>query len=314
MKLVKQKINTMSRWGQRPEDRSVEELIPRSMVVLDKPQGPTSHQVSAWVRDLTDEKTGHSGTLDPNATGLLPMGIGRSVRLMDLLHDSPKEYIAAMRFYGDIELGKLDDILKEFEGVIYQTPPVRAGVKRERRERTIHEIKRLDHKDSELLLKVRCESGTYIRTLCKDIGKTMGTGGHMMQLRRTLAGGFSEKDMITLHDLRDGFEYYWEGKNDSLKRVLLPYERALDIFPKIRVKDTAAGAVLNGADLAAPGISEMEKFSKGDMVALISAKDEGIAVGKALYAAEEVVEMKKGIVFESKRVFSPSGDYPKKWK
>ncbi len=261
MRYVKDKTNTVSEWGEFPDRRSVADLIPRSLVVIDKPQGPTSHQVSAWVRDIFDEKTGHSGTLDPKVTGVLPMGMGSSVRLLDLLHSVPKEYIAAMRFHGNLENSQLDSILDEFEGDIYQTPPLRAGVKRQRRKKKIFEIEKLDSTGREILLRVRCESGTYIRTLCKDLGKTLGTGGHMMELRRVEAGSFTEEDMIILQDLRDAYEFYREGREEELKDILLPYERALEIFPQIRIKDTAAGAVLNGADLAAPGIIEMEPLS-----------------------------------------------------
>jgi len=314
MRYVRDKTNTVSEWGEFPDRRSVEDLIPRSLVVIDKPQGPTSHQVSAWVRDIFDEKTGHSGTLDPKVTGVLPMGMGSSVRLLDLLHSVPKEYIAAMRFHGNLENSRLDIILEEFEGEIYQTPPLRAGVKRQRRKKKIFKIEKLDSKGREVLLRVRCESGTYIRTLCKDLGKTMGTGGHMMELRRVEAGGFTEEDMIILQDLRDAYEFYREGEEERLKEILLPYERSLKIFPQIRIKDTAAGAVLNGADLAAPGIIEMENFSKDDQVALISSKGEGISIGRVLYDAEEIVDMEEGLVFKSERVFSPSGDYPKRWK
>ncbi len=314
MRYVKDKTNTVSEWGEFPDRRSVADLIPRSLVVIDKPQGPTSHQVSAWVRDIFDEKTGHSGTLDPKVTGVLPMGMGSSVRLLDLLHSVPKEYIAAMRFHGNLENSQLDSILDEFEGDIYQTPPLRAGVKRQRRKKKIFEIEKLDSTGREILLRVRCESGTYIRTLCKDLGKTLGTGGHMMELRRVEAGSFTEEDMIILQDLRDAYEFYREGREEELKDILLPYERALEIFPQIRIKDTAAGAVLNGADLAAPGIIEMEPLSKDDQVALISSKGEGISIGRALYDAEEMVDMEEGLVFKSERVFSPSGDYPKRWK
>jgi len=314
MRYIRDKANTVSEWGEFPNRRSVKDLIPRSLIVIDKPQGPTSHQVSAWVRDIFDEKTGHSGTLDPKVTGVLPMGIGRSVRLLDLLHSVPKEYIAAMRLHEKVENRKLDRILDEFEGEIYQTPPVRAGVKRQRRSRKIFSIDKLDSKGREILLRIRCESGTYIRTLCKDLGKTLGTGGHMMELRRVEAGGFTEDDIVILQDLRDAFEFYKKGEGDKLKEILMPYERALDIFPKMRIKDTAAGAVLNGADLAAPGIMEMENFSKDDQIALISSKGEGIAVGRALYDAEETVDIEEGLVFRSERVFSPSGDYPMRWK
>jgi len=314
MKYVREKANTVSEWGEFPSDRSVEDLIPRSLVVIDKPQGPTSHQVSAWVRDIFDEKTGHSGTLDPKVTGVLPMGIGRSVRLLDLLHSVPKEYVAAMRLHGEIDDENLRAILDEFEGEIYQTPPLRAGVKRQRRKRKIFSIEKLDSKDREVLLRIRCESGTYIRTLCKDLGKTLGAGGHMMELRRVEAGGFTEEDQVILQDLRDAYEFYRDSEDEKLKEILMPYERAIEIFPKIRIKDTAAGAVLNGADLAVPGIMEMEDFSKDDRIALISSKDEGIAVGKALYDAEKIESMEEGLVFRSERVFSPSGDYPKRWK
>ncbi|MEF8832122.1 MAG: RNA-guided pseudouridylation complex pseudouridine synthase subunit Cbf5 [Candidatus Thermoplasmatota archaeon] len=314
MRYVREKDNTVSEWGEFPDKRSVEDVIPRSLVVIDKPQGPTSHQVSAWVRDIFKEKTGHSGTLDPKATGILPMGIGSSVRLLDLLHSVPKEYLAAVKFHGGFEDRKLDRILKEFQGEIYQTPPLRAGVKRQRRKRKIFEIEKIDSERREILLKIRCESGTYIRTFCKDLGKTLGVGGHMMELRRVEAGSFTEDEMVILQDLKDAYEFYREGKGRKLKDILMPYERALEIFPKMRIKDTAAGSVLNGADLAAPGITEMEDFSNDDRVALISSKGEGIAIGQALYDAENIVDMEEGLVFESERVFSPSGDYPKRWK
>ncbi len=314
MRYVRDKDNTVSEWGEYPDKRSVEDLIPRSLVVIDKPQGPTSHQVSAWVRDIFEEKTGHSGTLDPKVTGVLPMGMGSSVRLLDLLHSVPKEYIAAMKFHGEVEDRKLDKILQEFEGEIYQTPPLRAGVKRQRRKRKVFEIEKLDSKEREILLRIRCESGTYIRTLCKDLGKTLGTRGHMMELRRVEAGGFTEDEMVILQDLRDAYEFYREGEYEKLKEILMPFERALQIFPKIKIKDTAAGSVLNGADLAAPGIIEMEDFSNDDQVALISSKGEGIAIGRALYDADKIVDMEEGLVFRSERVFSPSGDYPKRWK
>ncbi len=314
MKYVKGRNNNLSDWGQKPGQRSVDELIPRSLVILDKPEGPSSHQVSSWVKKIFDKKAAHSGTLDPNVTGVLPTGIGDSVRVLDLLHTAPKEYIAAMKFHGRVNKREVDEILSEYEGEIYQTPPLRSGVKRERRKRYVYEIERLYVDGNEYLLRVRCESGTYIRTLCKDIGKTLGTGGHMMELRRTEAGGFTEEQVVLLQDLRDAYEFYREGDDSRLKEVLIPYEAGLEIYPQIKVKDSAAGAVLNGADLAAPGILEMDEFSEGDEIVLISAKKEGLAFGKAMYDAEEIIEKKGDIVVRTDRVFNPSGDYPEEWK
>ncbi len=314
MEHVIDKVDTVSKWGEFPSRRTVEDAIPRSLVVIDKPAGPTSHQVSAWVKKLFEMKAGHSGTLDPKVTGVLPLGIGKTVRLLDLLHSVPKEYVAAMKLHGDVDKDDVIKILDEFEGEIYQKPPVRSGVKRKRRTREVYGLKLLDVRDRDYLLKIRCESGTYIRTLCKDIGKALGTGGHMMELRRTEAGGLKEKESVKLQDLRDAYEFYQEGKKEVLESIMLPYERVLDIFPKIKVKDTAAGAILNGADLALPGIVEMEDFSAGERVAVVSAKNEGLAVGDPLYDVGDIMEMDEGLVIQTDRVFSPSGDYPRRWK
>ncbi|MFP3871925.1 MAG: RNA-guided pseudouridylation complex pseudouridine synthase subunit Cbf5 [Candidatus Natronoplasma sp.] len=307
-------VDTVSEWGTYPFRRTVEEAIPRSLMIVDKPEGPSSHQVSAWVKKIFEIKAAHSGTLDPNVTGVLPMGLGNTVRVLDLLHSAPKEYVAAMKFHGNVEESEVKEVLEDFMGEIYQIPPLRSGVKRRRRKREIYAIELLDSRRREYLLKVRCESGTYIRTLCKDVGKAMGLGAHMMELRRIEAGGFTEEETVLLQEVRDAYEYYKEGDEENLKDVLLPYERALDIFPKIVVKDTAAGSILNGADLAAPGIVKMDGFSSRDRVAILSVKGEGLAVGEALYNAEEVVEKDEGLIVKTDRVFSPSGEYPRRWK
>ncbi len=314
MDYVIDRVNTVSKWGENPYNRNIEDAIPRSLVVIDKPEGPSSHQVSAWIKKLFDMKAGHSGTLDPNVTGVLPMGIGGTVRLLDLLHSVPKEYVAAMKFHGNVDKRDVMGVLDEFKGEIYQTPPVRSGVKRQRRIREIYELELLDLKGREYLLRVRCESGTYIRTLCKDIGKVVGTGGHMMELRRTEAGSFKEEESVTLQELRDAYEHYKEGKEDTMADIMMPYERILEIFPGVKVKDTAAGAILNGADLARPGILEMDEFSAGESVAVMSSKGEGLAVGESLYDAEDMMGMEEGLVIRSERVFSPTGEYPKRWK
>lgn len=314
MELVKEKINTLSRWGDFPEKRDLETALSRSMIILDKPKGPTSHQVSSWVQKRFDMKAGHSGTLDPNASGVLPMGLGTSVRVMDLLHRAPKEYIVAMKFHGDVRMKDVEGLVEEYTGEIYQVPPVRSGVKRERRIREIYNMEILDSEGSDYLLKVRCESGTYMRTLCSDMGKSIANGGHMMELRRTEAGGFDETWCVTLQDLRDAWEFYQEGEPEELEELSIPYERALELYPKVKVKDSAAGALLNGADLAAPGVLELDDFKIDDTVAIVSVKGEGIAIGEALKGAEEISNMEEGLVVRTERVFHPSGTYPRTWK
>ncbi|MFO8110400.1 MAG: RNA-guided pseudouridylation complex pseudouridine synthase subunit Cbf5 [Thermoplasmata archaeon] len=314
LKYVRQRISTVSPYGESPQDRSIGDIIPRSLVVIDKPSGPTSHQVSSWTQDICGMKAGHSGTLDPNVTGVIPMGIGHSVRVMDLLHSAPKEYVVAIKFHNNVGKREIASLVEDFTGEIYQMPPLRSGVKRRLRTRIVHEIEILDRADNEYLLRVRCQSGTYVRTLCKDMGKATGTGAHMMELRRTEAGGFVEDDCCTLQDLKDAFEFYEQGDASWLSELLLPYERALKLYPCIKVKDTAAGSILNGADLAAPGILEADHFEKNDQVVLYSTKGEGLAIGDAIYDAPEMIEKEEGLVVQTHRVFQPTGNYPRLWK
>ncbi len=314
MKHVREKACTVSSWGEVPEEREVEKALPRSLFIADKPAGPTSHQLSAWVQLIFGMKAGHSGTLDPGVTGVLPFGLGFSVRVVDLLHAAPKEYVAATRFHGPVNKREVSKLADDFAGKIYQLPPVRSGVKRQRRTREIYDLEILDSRGQDYLLRVRCESGTYIRTLCRDMGLCISKGGHMMELRRVEAGGFLESDARPLHVVRDAWERYREGDDRALRGILLPYERALDLYPKVMIKDTAAGALLEGADLAVPGVLEMDDFELGDTVAVMSAKGEGIAIGVALRRAEEILSMEEGLVVRTKRVFHPSGEYPRGWK
>ncbi|MFW6145105.1 MAG: RNA-guided pseudouridylation complex pseudouridine synthase subunit Cbf5, partial [Candidatus Natronoplasma sp.] len=120
-------VDTVSEWGTYPFRRTVEEAIPRSLMIVDKPEGPSSHQVSAWVKKIFEIKAAHSGTLDPNVTGVLPMGLGNTVRVLDLLHSAPKEYVAAMKFHGNVEESEVKEVLEDFMGEIYQIPPLRSG-------------------------------------------------------------------------------------------------------------------------------------------------------------------------------------------
>lgn len=311
---VKEKICNLSSWGEFPEERSVEDALRRSLIVVDKPSGPTSHQLSSWVQKIFGMKAGHSGTLDPGVTGVLPFGLGFSVRVVDLLHAAPKEYIAAMRFHGQVERRSVETLVDDFTGEIYQMPPVRSGVKRQRRTREIYDLEILDRKGQDYLLRVRCQSGTYIRTLCRDMGLCISSGGHMTELRRVEAGGFKEDDARPMYIVRDAWERYKEGDPELLKQILIPYERALELYPRVIIKDTAAGALLEGADLAVPGVLEMDDFDKGSFVSVFSSKGEGIALGVALKDAKEIVDMEEGLVVSTKRVFHPSGEYPRGWK
>jgi H/ACA ribonucleoprotein complex subunit 4 len=315
-RLVKSSSVTTSKFGCDPNERSIKDLLESGIVLIDKPSGPTSHQVSAWVKDILGiKKAGHGGTLDPRVTGLLPVTLGRATNAVRAIHIGGKEYVGIMRFHSDVPIEKVKDIFSEFTGKIFQTPPVRSAVKRERRIREIYYLELLETQKRLALFKVGCESGTYIRTLCHDIGDALGTGAHMLELRRTKVGSFSEDEAVTLHDLTDAFVYWKEdGNEEQLRKAILPVETLFAHLPKIVIKDSAVDAVSHGANLAIPGILELDSnIIKGDMVALFTSKGEGVALGKALMTSENIFDLKEGIAVKIERVLMNPGTYPKLW-
>jgi H/ACA ribonucleoprotein complex subunit 4 len=261
------------------------------------------------------EKAGHGGTLDPNVSGVLVIAMDDALKALQVLLLDSKEYIATLKLHGQVDRKELERVFAEFTSEIYQTPPVRAAVKRERRSRTIHEMEILDVVDKNVLFRTVCESGTYIRTLCVDMGDALGVGGHMYELRRTRTAGFNEGHLVTLHNVKDAFVAYEEGDEKPLRKVVLPFERLLDHLPKMYVKDTAVDAICHGADVAIPGIKRIEgKFDAGQTVAIMSLKGEGVAVGKAKLDSSKLVGMEKGSAVNLERVFMAPGTYPQMWK
>lgn len=293
-----------------------ERLAGGGVVAVDKPQGPTSHQVSAWVRDLLGvAKAAHGGTLDPRVTGVLPVALGDAVRAVDALHEGDKEYVAVLRLHQDVPDEKVDRVLREFTGEIYQTPPVRAAVKRALRVRRIHELELLDRVGRGSLFRVRCEAGTYIRTLCVDLGEALGVGGHMQDLRRIRTGVFREEDTVPLSTLRDAVvAWREEGREGELRRLLRPLEDLLGHLRAVVVKDTAVAALCHGANLMAPGILELDGgIRPGELVALLSRQGEAVALGRARMHAEALLASGTGLAVELERVLMKPGAYPKLW-
>ncbi|MDI6917738.1 MAG: RNA-guided pseudouridylation complex pseudouridine synthase subunit Cbf5 [Thermoplasmatales archaeon] len=314
--LVKSKDKTSPDFGKKPNERNIVEHINLGVVNLDKPSGPTSHQVVAWVKNiLNTEKAGHGGTLDPRVTGVLPVALGKSTKALKLLLCHPKEYAGVMRAHKDINEKNLRKICSKFVGEIRQLPPVRSAVKRQIRKRKIYYLNILEIQGRDVLFKVGCESGTYIRTLCNDIGKKIG-GAHLQELRRTKAGGFDEDDSVTLQELKDAWICWKEENNEKeIRKIIMPMERMLEDFHKIRIRDSSVDAVCHGANLAVPGIVSLDnEIKKNETVAVLTLKDEGVAYGKALMTSEEIMNKKNGYAVSLQRVLMEPGTYPKCWR
>jgi len=250
-------------------------------------------------------------------TGVLPITLEESRKTVQALLHSGKEYVCVMKLHGDASEESVKKVLAEFEDTIYQRPPLRASVKRQLRTRKIYYIDFLEKDGRNVLFKVGCEGGTYIRKLCYDVGEVLGCGAHMQELRRTRAGPFVEDgEIVTLHDVTYWFMEWQQQKDDKiLRKFIKPMETALALVPKIYIRDSAVDAVCHGANLTAPGVLSLETGIKdGSMVAVLSLKGEAVALAKATASTEEILNMEHGIVAETKRVLMPRGTYPKCWK
>lgn len=322
--LVKSEDTTDERSGKKPEERPIEEYIRRGVINLDKPAGPTSHEVTSWVKKILnpvfkygDLKAGHSGTLDPNVTGLLPVMLGDATKAVDALLTAGKEYVCLMKLHTAVPEKEIKRVFSEFTGEIYQKPSIKSAVKRETRIRTIYYLELLEMEDNNVLFKVGCEAGTYIRKLCHDMGLALGAGAHMQELRRTKTGPFREDEtLITLHDLQDAYIARQENGNEQfLRKVVKPMEFALSHLPKIVIRDNAVDAICHGAALAAPGVLSAESgIEKGDPVAIFTLKGEAVSFGKAQMKSSEILKAATGIVASTDRVLMEAGTYPKGWK
>ncbi len=311
--LIRREEETSKKFGKFPDKRTIEEHIKLGIINVDKPAGPTSHQVSAYVKDILGiNKAGHSGTLDPNVTGVLAVGLEKSTKIIQYLLKAGKEYVCLMHLHKPVEEYKIYQVFEEFTGRIKQMPPIKSSVKRQWRYRNVYYIDVLQIKDQDVLFTVGCEAGTYIRKLVHDIGQKLKVGAHMAELRRTKAGPFSEEKSVTLQDLTDAFYYYKKyGKEKFLRKVIEPVEAGVLHLKKIWVLDTTVDSLCHGAQLAIPGISKLDSdIEKGDSVAVLTLKDELICIGDSV-SSSNIMLGNKGLAVKTDKVVMEPGVYPR---
>lgn len=310
--LVKKEAETSPNYGKSPKERTVKEMLTYGVVNIDKPKGPTSHQVADYVKKILEiKKAGHSGTLDPAVTGSLVITLGKATRITQVLLTGGKEYLCLMHIHKPVEKKKIEKVMKEFIGEITQLPPVKSSVKRQKRKRSIYYMKILEIEEQDVLFYVGTQAGTYIRKLCHDIGQKLEVGAHMAQLIRTKVGHYDESTMVTLHELKDAYEFYKEGNEKELKKIIMQPETAIKNVPKIWVLDTTVDSLTHGADLNIPGISKLNEFSKDEQVIILTLKDELVAIAESQLSSEEIMEKEKGLAAKTKKVFIQSEIYPK---
>jgi len=284
-----------------------------------KPPGMTSFDVVAYLRSLLKQKKiGHTGTLDPGAVGVLPVCIGKATKTIEYLTDKDKEYRAELTLgiatdtqdsYGnvlkvcDVNFGKEEIIntIMSFVGDYCQVPPMFSAVKiegkklyelaregitveRTPRKVTIHSINIIDIKDNKVVFDVVCSKGTYIRTLCSDIGEKLGCGGHMSFLVRTRSGRFKLSDSLTLEEI------YELSKENSIDNKLSPIEDVFEDLAMIDLIDTETKKLCNGAYVKLKD----EHYRKGSIVRAYDEKGKFIGICEVLFIKGSLLlKMKK---------------------
>lgn len=289
--------------------------MPNGIIIIDKPAGWTSMDVCAKLRGIFREKrVGHAGTLDPMATGVLPVFVGRATRAVEFADGSDKEYVAGLKLgvitntqdtSGEVlerrpvaVTGKaLEEVLARFQGDILQVPPMYSAIKingkklyelarkgreveRPARLVTIRSLTREEKLgEEEYIIRVRCSKGTYVRTLCHDIGQALGCGGCMSSLRRTMAAGFTLEDAVTLEQVRQA---------DDPARLLLPVDAYFSDKPVLTLDDaTQEKKLRNGMTLVMPRVEpgEYRVYGQtGEFLALCRAQAGKLITVKSFFA------------------------------
>lgn len=284
------------------------------IMLIDKPCDWTSHDVVGKLRGILHERRiGHSGTLDPMATGLLVVFVGRATRAVEFAEADSKEYIAGLRLGISTDTqditgntlkssnslpskAELEQALSAFKGEISQIPPMYSAIKvggrklyelarrgesveRKPRRVTIEKLEIVGENDGDYILDVVCSKGTYIRTLCNDIGDTLGCGGCMSSLRRVKAGAFSIEKAHTIDEIQAAAD------NGGLDEIIIPVDRLFSAYPELTVRDTAEKKLRNGnvIKLAAPNGTYRVYTETGGFLLLGEASDNKLKTIKSFF-------------------------------
>jgi len=274
-------------------DKDIKSLLEFGIINIDKPSGPTSFSVSEFVcKKLGLRKTSHFGTLDPKVTGVLPIALNRACKLTGYFLGEDKTYVGIMRLHEEISMEKIQkNINEKFIGKIMQMPPVKSRVKRQLRPREIYSFDLLEQGNDkkDILFKVKCEGGTYIRKLIDDLGKEIGVGAHMLELRRVSAGIFEEEFAVNLYEFEKAVEEFENGNPELLEKIIIPAgEIVKKVYPVLEIKSDDLKRILTG-----------KPIYKKDVL-----KDEGWKVETVLgvFCENKFIGMYK--VFRGKEIFA----------
>jgi len=303
--------------GKIPDMRTVEERLEAGFILLDKAAGPSSHQVASWARDMFGlERLGHGGTLDPFATGVLPLMAGKSMKLTKKILTHNKTYICVFRFASEPDSKMLQEVMSSMTGRVFNVPPEISAVKIQVRSRRIFKFEKLDIKNNQMVARVECEAGTYIRTMARDMGLLLNMKVELKELRRETSGIFKLEDCVTLQQLADAYWLWKElSQPEALLRIIHPVEKLLLDYPSVTVKDSAAAALSHGAPLLRPGIVSIDPaIGDGRDIVVNTMKGETVGIVNMLVTSDSVKGMESGEIARPSMVLLNQDLYPRRWK
>ncbi|MGC8601330.1 MAG: RNA-guided pseudouridylation complex pseudouridine synthase subunit Cbf5 [Thermoprotei archaeon] len=243
-------------------------------------------------------------------SGVLPLALEKATRALKPLIDSDKEYVCLMRLHDDVDEREIREVLGQFQGEIYQRPPLRSSVKRVRRIRKIYKIEVLEIEERDVLLRARVDPGTYMRKLCVDVGYALGVEAHMEELRRTKSGIFDEKTSFDLYDVYEAAYELKKGNEEPARRVVRPIEEALKEFPQVIISDAAVDPVCRGMKLRGEEILMIDKrIQEGTQVVVATRRGEAVALAISRFPYGELASNREPL--QIKRVIMDAGTYPR---
>ena len=314
--ILDSKAETNNAIGGHPDSRSVEQRLASGFILLDKPAGPTSHQVASWVRDLFGlERLGHGGTLDPFATGVLPLLAGKSMKVTKKILTHKKTYIAIFRCAEEPDDASLKTAMSRLIGRVYNVPPEISAVKVQVRTRKISNFEIIERNGNDILTRIDCEAGTYVRTMARDLGLMLGYKVELKELRREKSGRFELSKCVTLQEVADAYWLWKEcDKPEALLKMIHPVEKLVLDLPAAHVKDSAAAAIAHGAPLLRPGIVDVDGgVSSGKEIAIFTLKDELVGIVKLTVDTNQLPNMDSGEVARPSMVLLEQDLYPRRW-
>ncbi|MEM4272109.1 MAG: RNA-guided pseudouridylation complex pseudouridine synthase subunit Cbf5 [Candidatus Bilamarchaeaceae archaeon] len=283
---------------------SIKGLLDSGVVVIDKAPGLVSHEVTALVKKILHApRSGHAGTLDPDVSGVLPVALGRATKLLRYIAGKRKAYVGICKFRKALSPIEVELLFSRFTGEIEQTPPKISAVKKRKRKRFVYSLKALEVSGKRVLFRADVDAGTYIRTLCEDMGKAAGTEAFMEELRRVAVGSIHESSAHTMQELSDAY-WLWKERGDEtlLRKCIAPVDTLLE-FRRVIVRKNVPESLASGAQLMAPGLVAAEPgIRKGENVSVYSEDGEFVGVGTALFGGEEMNMQKRGKIVKTERI------------